>query len=554
MIFLHAMPPKTLLSLVGCACVLAGPLLPVASAADPSSLPAYTPSPTTALSADASGPRSTEMPLPGGGKVVLSSQDYYGSFREELTYHPPQGKPVRLWKALPYELYHPPTRLITVNQVGDQVLVLLEVGFSYHQLIAWQPGVSSSTGFDIESALLHQVTHAKDRKITLKSARELELTYSSSQPPLLVTASEERPLTLKATRQPGGPVIDVTHLALPLDAAKPALVPPGFETEVCAKRRLNNGLLYLIKHPAQPGEFDKSLVWLPDGGRPEMLQRTSGAELRDRHFTLSAGFAADRQIAIWRGDAGGMMFYQCFVKTQDVWQQTAFTPVGSALQLSGIQFTGIQSFFCLGGGQPRRFEVLDQPSPGGAEFPLITCDGAMIPQQVQNWGTVPIPVELLRNSGINAHPYIDSLPLGTTEVRVVRTPKNGGTIARLILHPGRNGALALTGKDDALAQGPWRFLTGSLKDNSAEFVVIGPGGQSEYWRFAASPSARGWPLMDEAKLDDLNVAQLLQAKFTAERKLDCLWEDRTRARFEFPGRTDVGNTSPTLRTAVRSDL
>ncbi|WP_265595385.1 hypothetical protein [Verrucomicrobium sp. BvORR106] len=541
------MPPKTLLSLVGCACVLASLSLPVAAAAEPSSPTASTSAPST--------DRSTEMPLPGGGKVVLSSQDYYGSFREQLTYHPPQGKPVRLWNALPYELYHPPTRLITANRVGDQVLVLLEEGFSYHQLIAWQPGSSSPTGFAIESALLHQVTHAKDRKITLKSARELELTYSSSQPPLLVTASEERPLTLKATREPGGPVIDVTHLALPLDAVKPALAPPGYETEVCAKRRLNNGLLYLIKHPAQPGEFDKSLVWLPNGGRPEMLQRTSGAELRDRHLTLSAGFATDHQIAIWRGSAAGLTYYQGFTKTQDIWQQTAFTPIGSALESSGTQFTGIQSFLYMRGGRPpRRFEVLDHLSPGGAELPLITCDGELIPLQVQNWGAVPLPIELLTKSGINAHSYIDFLPLGTTEVRVVRAPKNGGTMARLILHPGRNGALALTGKDDALAQGPWRFLTGSLKDNSAEFVVVSPSGQSEYWRFAPSPSTRGWPLTEEAKLDDLNVAQLLQAKFTAERKLDCLWEDGARARYEFPGSTDVGNTSPTLRTAVRSGL
>ncbi|WP_265592505.1 hypothetical protein [Verrucomicrobium sp. BvORR034] len=579
MLFLHAMPPKSLLSLVGCACVLASPLLPPAVAAEPSSQPAITPPPAAPPSADASGPRSTEMPLPGGGKVVLSAREHFGGFRGELIYHSPEGKTIRLWDNPPrYSGNYAsplPGHLITVNRVGDQVLALLEQEHSHHLLLAWKPGASTPTNVVIVSALLHQVTHARDRKITLKSARELELTYSSSQPPLLVTVSKEETHTLKASREPGGSAIDVTHLGLPLDGTKPALPSPGYDLKVSKYCRLNNGLIYIINAPTQPGEPEEPLVWLPDGGHPEVLQRGSSMDLLTTWQTPSVGFATDRQVALLRRDERGTLYYQSFTKTQEEWHQTACTPFATSplySTLLGIavgssstyepwetRFTGIRSFSRIkgnehGGQPPDRFEVLDQASPAGEQVPLITSAGELIPHHLQNWGPIPLTVEQLRTSGINAYPYIDSLPLGTSEVRIVRAPKNGDTVARLILHPGSPRVVALTGKDDVLGQGPWRFLTGRSDHLSAEFVVIGPGGQPEYWRFAPSPSVRGWPLTDEAKLDDLNVAQLLQAKFTSERKLDCLWEDGSRARYEFPGRTDVGNTSPTLRTAVRSDL
>lgn len=517
------------------------------------------------------------MPLPGGGKVVLRSKEHFGGFREELIYHSPEGKTVQLWNNPPrhseYYAAEFPTRLITVNQVGDQVLALLEEKQSYHKLLTWKPGTSEPATFAIGSALLYQVSLAKDRKITLKSARELELTYSSSQPPLLVTLSEEPPFTLKAPREPGGLAINVSRLGLPMDGTIPALPSHGYDLEVSDYCRLDNGLIYIIKTPTQPGEPEEWLVWLPDGGHPEVLQHSSSMDLMTTWHTPSAAFATDRQVALFRREKG-TYYYQSFTKTQEDWHQTACTPfnsipfystpngivVGSSLyERWETRFTGIRSFSRIngteyGGRPPDRFEVLDQASPVGAEVPLITCDGELIPHHLQTWGSIPLTVEQLRTSGINAYPYIDSLPLGTSEVRLVRAPKNGGTVARLILHPGSPRVVALTGKDAVLAQGPWRFLTGRSDHQSAEFVVIGPGGQPEYWRFAPSPSTRGWPLTDEAKLDDLNVAKLLQAKFTTERKLDCLWEDGARARYEFPGSTDVGNTSPTLRTAVRSGL
>ncbi|WP_075088799.1 hypothetical protein [Verrucomicrobium spinosum] len=142
---------------------------------------------------------------------------------------------------------------------------------------------------------------------------------------------------------------------------------------------IKGGMIVQTREPKGGDRYVTTLYWQVDGGDRVVVDQSEQSANEEMRWTLDAGYFDGENIALWRGNAGGMTEYWCYTKQKDSkWKLTKRAQLGSfaGTGIDDARFNSLRAIELLKGDVVKvRFAVTDTPRGGDPVYRKVLRNG-----------------------------------------------------------------------------------------------------------------------------------------------------------------------------------